>query len=692
MKKTLACIGSLFIYLGSFSQCLLKELDLDRRINASDLIIEGKVTAQNSFWNDDHTMIYTSNQIEVFKVFKGMVSSDVIDIITEGGIVGLKMITTSSLLSLSTGETGIFFCESVKYAKKLPAVSNGVARYEAYGSKQGFIKYDLQLQEASDPFHKYKDVPNEIYKRISPSLKFTEKKAFTISNNSSNFSTLAAPTPLAVTSFSPTTITAGTGTVLTITGSGFGATQGSGVVQFRNANNGGVSYISPLATQYLSWSDTEIRVEVPTAAGTGDIRVVQGVTYTSASSLTVNYAHLNAIYELSGVLYAGQTQHVNRNGVNGYVWQMNTGFDAHAAARASFLRAFDTWRYGTGINWTLGATTTINVPDIDGVNSICFDNDAPLSPGVLGVCYSSYGGCYMGSDIVWVVDELDIIFDEGSNLAALSSSWEYGTATPAFNEYDFETVAVHELGHGHQLGHVISAGAIMHYNISNGTFNRTLGVNDLAGGNYVQSKSEAAGACGFSAMTPCAGCMVLPMPVAALKAYQKDLGIQVEWSIASEKEIHHYDIEESIDGTAFTAAGSLSPKNNNGVAASYQWFDVEVNSDVNYYRIKTVSISGKAAYSNMIRVRTANSKPICQVYPNPLKGQPLTIEMGNMEKGIYVLNLYNLSGQQVFSRKIVHNGGSAFQTIQLPVTRAGIHRVVLKGNGHALQQTLLIEK
>lgn len=690
MKKTLACIGSLFIYLGSFSQCFLKELDLDQRINRSDLIVEGKVTSQNSFWNTDHTMIYTSNQIEVFKVFKGMVSSEVIDIITEGGIVGLKMINTNSLLSLSTGETGLFFCESVKHAKKLPAVSNGAARYEPFGSKQGFIKYDLQRQEASDPFHKYHDVQNELYKHISPSLKYTEKKAFSISSSNSSFSTLAAPAPLALTSFSPTTITAGTGSVLTITGSGFGATQGTGVVQFRNANNGGSSYISPLATQYLSWSDTEIQVEVPTAAGTGDIRVVQGVTYTSAGSLTVDFAHLNATFNPGSGVTAYQTRHVNRSGINGYIWQMNTGFDAHAAAKASFLRAFDTWRYGTGINWTLGATTTINAPDLsDGVNVICFDNDAPLTAGVLGVCYSTSSGCYEASGIEWFVDELDIIFDEGSNIGG---AWEYGPAAPAFSEYDFETVAVHELGHGHQLGHVISPGAIMHYAISNGSANRALGTNDLAGGNYVQSKSEASDVCGLPAMTSCAGCIILPMSVAALKAYQKEMGIQVEWSVTSEKDIHYYEIEESIDGTSFTTAGNLLPKNNYGVGASYQWFDRQVTSDVNFYRIKSVSVSGKITYSDIIQVKLAKSKPTCMVYPNPLKGQPLTVEMGNMEEGIYILNLYNVTGQQVFTRKIVHNGGSAVQTIQLPVTVAGIHRLVLKGKDLTLQQTLLIEK
>ncbi|WP_205511044.1 IPT/TIG domain-containing protein [Longitalea arenae] len=692
MKKTLACICSLFIYFGASSQCFLKELNLDQRTNKSDLIVEGKVTSQNSFWNNDHTMIYTSNLVEVYKVFKGMVTADEIEIITEGGVVGLDKISTNSLLHLSPGETGIFFCETPKHVKALPPTASAVSRYEAYGSKQGFIKYDLQHQEAADPFHKYHDVQNELYKHISPSLKYTEKKAFNIKSSSSNVNTLAAPMPLAVTGFSPTTITAGTGSILTITGNSFGATQGSGYVQFRNADDGGASFISPLQSQYISWSDTEIRVQVPSNAGTGVVRVVQGAVQTSAATLTITYAHLNVDFDPGSGTVAYQPDHINDNGSGGYTWRMNTGFDANAAARASFVRAFDSWRCtGTEINWTIGATTAINDAVSDGTNIICFDNAAPLSAGVLGVCYTYWSGCASGPTIQWFVSELDIIFDEGSNIAP-TYTWEYGPATPSGTEYDFETVAVHELGHGHQLGHVISPGAIMHYAIFNGSANRTLGVNDLAGGNYVQARSEVANVCGPGAMTSYTGCTVLPLSVAGLKAYQKESGVQVEWSMASEKDILQYEIEESIDGTTFTAAARLLPKGNNGSGASYQWFDRQVNSDIAYYRIRSVTLNGNNEYSDIMRVKMANGKPGFQVYPNPLKDQPLTVEMSNMEKGIYLLSLYNVAGQQVLSKKIVHNGGSAVHTISLPLIAAGVHRLVMKSNTGTLQQTILIEK
>lgn len=120
--------------------------------------------------------------------------------------------------------------------------------------------------------------------------------------------------------------------------------------------------------------------------------------------------------------------------------------------------------------------------------------------------------CLLSTDgitFTWSIYELDIIFDEGNNITQLT--WEFGTAAPSGTEHDFETVAVHEPGHGLQSGHVISPGAIMHYAISNGTSNSNLSANDIAGGNFVQAKSDIANVCGPGTMRAYTGCSSLPL-------------------------------------------------------------------------------------------------------------------------------------------------------------------------------------
>ena len=301
----------------SSAHALLREIPLEQRVANSELIIEGKVVSKNSFWNADQTMIYTSNRVEITKVFKGTAPSGFIDILTVGGVVEHRMITTDSLLSLEVNETGVFFCETVKHFRALPPATRGTFRYEAYASKQGFIKYDLKEQTASDPFKTYHDLKNDLYDVLSPSGRYIEIRPLTTPSTAqpaSIDSIQAAEGTDAITDFSPTTITAGTGSVLTINGSGFGATQGSGTVRFRNADDGGATVITPLASQYVSWSSTQIQVRVPQNAGTGTIQVVQGPTFTSATPLTVTFAHLNVDFDPGTGTEAYGTDHVNDNG------------------------------------------------------------------------------------------------------------------------------------------------------------------------------------------------------------------------------------------------------------------------------------------------------------------------------------------------------------------------------------------
>jgi len=100
--------------------------------------------------------------------------------------------------------------------------------------------------------------------------------------------------PVGIT-FSPTTLAAGVKDILTINGSNFGATKGK--VGFSMADDGGVSFIEAIDTQVLSWSDTQIIVEVPSGAGTGPIQVTDSANDSAVSStiLTVSFSEINIV-------------------------------------------------------------------------------------------------------------------------------------------------------------------------------------------------------------------------------------------------------------------------------------------------------------------------------------------------------------------------------------------------------------
>ena len=269
-------------------------------------------------------------------------------------------------------------------------------------------------------------------------------------------------------------------------------------MRFSEADEVGAEFISGAASEILSWNDTQIVVQVNEGAGTGPIQVIRstGEQITSSQSLTVNYAIINVEYQSD--FY--RTQHIDKNGNGGYIWQMHTAFDNNTAAKEAFMRSFNTWRCETGVNWQIGNTSSVDVAEKDDVNLILFDDNDPLNEGVLGVCINYFAGCAQGANILWYADELDIIFRTASNFPA-NRGWNFTTNAPTSNEMDFETVATHELGHGHALGHVIDTQDIMHPSIGYGIIKRVPNINNIAGANNVQNRSTTTTVCNQNSMT-----------------------------------------------------------------------------------------------------------------------------------------------------------------------------------------------
>lgn len=101
---------------------------------------------------------------------------------------------------------------------------------------------------------------------------------------------------------------------------------------------------------------------------------------------------------------------------------------------------------------TLGAPTDKKV-GADGICSVSFIEDSPE----LGKASTLYEAVVENSAVVaWVLKEVDITFP-------LSSNWCFDRKSIAFNQVDFETVALHEFAHAHLIDHVNDRTNLMHY-------------------------------------------------------------------------------------------------------------------------------------------------------------------------------------------------------------------------------------
>jgi hypothetical protein len=620
--------------------CLQVPLSPAARTQAATLIVEAEVLDAVGTWDAAHQRIYTRQRLRVFQVMKGSLpDTAALTLVVEGGQVGLaRQELTNTLRPLAAGQQGVFFLVPSRWQGV-----GGPKAYTAYASEQGVIAYDLTTGTAADPFRSYptwaaavtEAAAGQAVRQVQPN----PRRAVLLQPKPRQG---IGPLPLAaaVSSLSPTQLAAGVGAVLTIRGSGFGATRGSGGVFFKNADDGGATTDQARPTDYLSWSDTQIQVRVPSLgvnnhpAGTGTVRVVaaDGTTADSSTPLTIVYALAN-VGNTTGTL-VDQPNHIATNTTGGITFHFGTNFQNSSAA-APWQRALTQWRCSTGINWELGPAATTNTIANDDQNIIAFDPGTDLPANILGRTTTYYQGCYdPQGNVVFYVHEVDQEYASPGNI-----SFQFGPALAVGAQVDFESVATHELGHAQQLSHIIRPGAIMHYVIARGQNLRTLSTaSDIAGGRReLRSRSFRNRGCGGPAM--------LPAPLTALAAETGTAVPTLAFTTRDECFLTGFVLERSVGGIDTTAWQSVATAGAGVAGNQYRLADPQPPEGLYYYRLGLRRPNGTIDYAAPIAVNAGAVATGSQLFPNPVVDNQARLTYSSATAATLTLSFYDEVGR-----------------------------------------------
>jgi hypothetical protein len=317
-----------------------------------------------------------------------------------------------------------------------------------------------------------------------------------------------------------------------------------------------------------------------------------------------------------------------------------------------------------GANRKIAATTTtINTDARDGVNVVSFDDATELPAGVLGTMYSYFSGCSTGGGpLNWVLVETDYIYDGERN-------WQYGPAAPVNGQSDFETVSLHEQGHGILLGHIIKPGAVMHHVLISGTQNRVLNpTNDVAGGNAEIDFSLTAPRCGNAAYARLAP-TPLPVTLVRFEASRQGRSVALNWETATELNSAFFAVETSATGANDWQELTRQPAAGNASSARYyRYLDTRPPlADRQYYRLRQQDTDGSAQYSSVVVV-TRDGMAGLNAYPNPFTGE-LTLRVPAPTAA--TVRLLSLTGQVVHTQ--VLPAGQLAPSLNLALLRPGIY-------------------
>ncbi len=207
-------------------------------------------------------------------------------------------------------------------------------------------------------------------------------------------SVLAPPTPAAPSIVSVSPVTASAGTQVTISGSGFGASQSAGAV-WLGTNLGAV----------LSWSDGQIVANVTTGSSSGVVQVQQSGVSSNAVLFTINAATISSVTPTNGVPGTQVTIIGSGFGAvqgSGVVWLGNTPGSVTSWSDGQVLATVATGAASGSAQilqngvWSNSVAFTINLPHI-----------ASISPnsGTTGTQVTITGngfGASQGSGVIWI--------------------------------------------------------------------------------------------------------------------------------------------------------------------------------------------------------------------------------------------------------------------------------------------------
>lgn len=376
-------------------------------------------------------------------------------------------------------------------------------------SFQPLIKLKLSLQQIADPniiLDSEQMLQNsEIYNTVTQ-----KSERIDCIEIEGDFDVKLTCSPPVITSFTtsflpPNTARAGTQDTLTIFGTCFDSIRGASEVEFTDANTGPVpvNWVAPLDGDYILWTDTLIKVLVPSvtktgginSAGTGRFRVNRGILGTDISvlDLVIPFSAVNHSTAQFSIppnppsktlkMYLG-----NVNGSGGQSIYYAPSFKADTNAVKAFERALEKWRCTTFINYKIQDSTSII--DISNAGRIEY---APLPVGAtttLAVtgntpfryCIDSTGFFEGASRPRFV-----ILFNSNVN-------WHRDTLMPVplpNNTFDMDSRALHELGHAHLLNHSNNINDLMYFTdaVAPLEYRREILPNDKSGGEYIVETS-----------------------------------------------------------------------------------------------------------------------------------------------------------------------------------------------------------
>jgi len=164
----------------------------------------------------------------------------------------------------------------------------------------------------------------------------------------------------------------------------------------------------------------------------------------------------------------------------------------------------------------------------------------------------------------------------------------------------------------------------------------------------------------------------LPVRFTGIRAIEKPNGISVLWTNSTEENVVHYAVERATGSGPFEVLATVGAKWNHGGLATYDFLDAAPTPD-NFYRVRALESDGTVTYSSIVRMTKGGRKEGVRIYPNPVTGNEVVMQLQDLAAGHYEILIVAASGQQVSARSWNHAGGAVTETLPIGKLKPGLY-------------------
>jgi hypothetical protein len=156
--------------------------------------------------------------------------------------------------------------------------------------------------------------------------------------------------------------------------------------------------------------------------------------------------------------------------------------------------------------------------------------------------------------------------------------------------------------------------------------------------------------------------------------------VQLVWATASERNNAFFTIERSSDGRNYSKLTTVNTKGDSDFGYTYTTTDNAPLAGKNYYRLSQTDKNGSTTFARIRLVNMGNLTPAFTVYPNPVPGNRVQVQLKSGKQGSTALRLFDMQGKTVYTTNRILAGNNL--VIDLPVRPpSGTYMLYIEGIG-----------